>query len=313
MGPTATGKTEISIALAQHFGCEIISVDSAMVYRGMNIGTAKPDERQRGGVPHHLIDILDPSEPYSTGQFREQAISLMAQISKRKKTPLFTGGTMLYFDRLLNGLAPLPRADEAVRREIEHEAKLSSWEDLHIQLQQIDPVSASRIHPNDPQRIQRALEVYRITGKTITEIHKNSCRNPELPFQIIKVIIEPRDRSVLHARIKDRLLHMVQQGLIEEVRQLYNRDDLHKGLPAIRAVGYKQAWEYLNGSIGKERMVEKAIAASRQLAKRQLTWLRRERGGNRFFVEDQKLTYNIKTRLAELFDKYYNKRSANNI
>ncbi len=292
MGPTASGKTQIAVELAQRLDCEIISVDSAMVYRGMDIGTAKPTIAERGGIPHHLIDIIDPAEASSTGQFCARAVALMSEITTRGKIPLLVGGTMLYFYALLNGLAELPAADPDIRRRIDEEAQHRGWKYMHNRLSDIDPETANRIHPNDSQRIQRALEVFRISGKTLTELCEPS-HSQSLPFSTIKLIIEPKQRKQLHARIERRFLQMIETGLVNEVQKLHERGDLHTKLPAIRTVGYRQVWGYLEGHYDKKTMIEKAIIATRQLAKRQLTWLRRDQLGHRFYFEETRIAQNI--------------------
>ena len=301
MGPTASGKTQIAVELAQSLGCEIISVDSAMVYRGMDIGTAKPTIAERGGIPHHLIDILDPAEASSTGQFCARASSLMSEITARGKIPLLVGGTMLYFYALLNGLAELPAADPDIRRQIDDEAQHHDWKYMHNRLSVIDPATANRIHPNDSQRIQRALEVFRISGKTLTELCKPPHPKP-LPFSTIKLIIEPKQRKQLHARIERRFIQMIESGLVSEVQKLHKRGDLHTKLPAIRTVGYRQVWGYFEGHYDMGTMIDKAFVATRQLAKRQLTWLRRDQSGHRFYFEDLKITQTILAKLVSLLD-----------
>jgi tRNA dimethylallyltransferase len=275
MGPTASGKTTLSVQLAQALNGEIISVDSALVYRGMDIGTAKPTLVERSGIPHHLIDILDPTEAFSTGQFRNKALALLADISQRGKIPILVGGTMLYFNALNNGLAELPGADPAIRAKLDENLKTLGKEALHQRLAGIDPESAARIHPNDPQRIQRALEVYEITGKPLTAYFSDAQKN-EFPYQKIKLIVAPKDRQTLHEIIAKRFNIMLEQGFIEEVEALYRRGDLTETMPSIRAVGYRQVWAYLQGEYDKATMAEKGIIATRQLAKRQFTWLRRE-------------------------------------
>lgn len=275
MGPTASGKTALSVQLAHALGGEIISVDSALVFKGMDIGTAKPTLEERGGIPHHLIDILDPSESFSTGQFRTRALALMDEISRRGKIPILVGGTMLYFNALLNGLAVLPEADSAIRAKLDQDLKQLGKDVLHQRLAQIDPLAAARIHPNDPQRIQRALEVYEISGKPLSSFF-NADQGEDLPYQKIKLIIAPPDRKILHDIIAQRFRNMLEQGFINEVKTLYLRGDLTEKMPSIRAVGYRQVWTYLQGKDDLETMTEKAIIATRQLAKRQFTWLRRE-------------------------------------
>ncbi len=277
MGPTASGKTALSVQLAQALGGEIISVDSALVFKGMDIGTAKPTLAERADIPHHLIDILDPSESYSTGQFRTQALALMDAITRRGKIPILVGGTQLYFNALLNGLAVLPPADPAIRAKLDEELARLGKAVLHQRLAGIDPQAAARIHPNDPQRVQRALEVYEISGKPLTSFF-NVAQNEGLPYQAIKLIIAPPDRKILHDIIAQRFRTMLEQGFIEEVEVLYRRGDLTEKMSSIRAVGYRQVWTYLQGEDDLETMTEKAIIATRQLAKRQFTWLRRVTG-----------------------------------
>ncbi|ALT00031.1 tRNA (adenosine(37)-N6)-dimethylallyltransferase MiaA [Lacimicrobium alkaliphilum] len=272
MGPTASGKTDLAIRLTQELPCEIISVDSAMIYKGMDIGTAKPSAEELAAAPHRLIDILDPAQSYSAADFRQDALREMQDITRRGNIPLLVGGTMMYFKVLLEGISPLPAADKTVRAEIEAEAATSGWSELHQQLAAVDEVSARRIHPNDPQRLTRALEVYRLTGKSLTQLSQQS--SPPLPYQVTQFAIAPADRQVLHERIARRFELMLQQGFEQEVRKLFQRTDLHEDLPAIRCVGYRQMWEYLQQRYDHQEMVFRAIVATRQLAKRQLTWLR---------------------------------------
>ncbi|MGZ8136756.1 MAG: tRNA (adenosine(37)-N6)-dimethylallyltransferase MiaA [Methylococcaceae bacterium] len=274
MGPTASGKTALSVQLAQAINGEIISVDSALVFREMDIGTAKPILEERKGIPHHLIDILDPAESFSTGQFRTLALQLMTDITRRGKIPILVGGTMLYFNALTSGLAVLPEADSAIRTKLDQQLATLGKEALHQRLAKIDPEAAARIHPNDPQRIQRALEVFEITGKPLTFFFNN--QEQDIPYQKLKFIISPPDRKILHDIIAQRFMNMLKAGFIEEVEALYSRGDLDEKMPSIRAVGYRQVWSYLRGEIDRETMTEKAIIATRQLAKRQFTWLRRE-------------------------------------
>jgi len=288
MGPTASGKTNLAIRLAQELNGEIISVDSGLVYRGMDIGTAKPTMDERQGVSHHLIDILDPAEAFSTGQFRERALELAAAITARGRLPLLVGGTMLYFNALFHGLAQLPPADPEVRSRIDEEAARLGWARLHEELGKVDPQAAARIHPNDPQRIQRALEVYRITGIPLSEL----CAQAESacpPFEFIRIIVAPANREVLHERIRLRFLGMLELGFVEEVQKLFERGNLNEHMPSMRAVGYRQVWAYLKGEYDYGTMVERAIIATRQFAKRQYTWLRRERSALSYLSEDEKL------------------------
>ena len=275
MGPTASGKTGLAMRLCDELPCEIISVDSALVYRGMDIGTAKPSTAELIRYPHHLVDILDPAESYSAARFCADAKRLMEKITGEGKIPLLVGGTMLYYRALLNGMAELPEADPAIRAAIEARAKLSGWESIHHELAIVDPVAAARIHPNDPQRLQRALEVYEITGTSLTEWQAREKEGRQaFPYRVLQLAVAPDDRAELHRRIALRFDLMLQQGFVAEVERLKLRADLHPALPSLRSVGYRQVWHYLEGAYGEEEMREKAVAATRQLAKRQLTWLR---------------------------------------
>jgi tRNA dimethylallyltransferase len=276
MGPTASGKTDLAITLVEQLPMDIVSVDSVMVYRGMDIGSAKPDAATLTRAPHRLIDIRDPSEAYSAAQFREDALIEMAEISRRGRIPLLVGGTMLYFRALLKGLSSLPSADTEIRARLEAEAEAEGWGSLHRRLAGVDAAAAARIHPNDPQRIQRALEVYEMTGIPLSELQQQPPLDQPLPYRIIKLAVAPADRSVLHQRIAERFEGMLRSGLVEEVEGLRRRGDLHPDLPALRAVGYRQVWEFLDGDIDYTEMVERGIIATRQLAKRQFTWLRSE-------------------------------------
>lgn len=275
MGPTAGGKTELALSIAAQFPCEIISVDSVMVYRGMDIGSAKPDKTVLQTVPHHLIDILDPLETYSAANFRADALQQVRAVHARGHIPLLVGGTMLYFRTLLRGLSRMPGASIRIREKINREAQALGWEALHARLARIDPKAGARIHPNDPQRIQRALEVYEVSGLPISAWHAKS-KVPGSPLHALKIALIPHDRSRLHQRIQGRFDAMLARGFMGEVEALWRRKELHGGLPSIRSVGYRQAWNYLAGEYGYETMCEKAVAATRQLAKRQLTWLRSE-------------------------------------
>lgn len=277
MGPTAAGKTDLALELAKRHPLEIISVDSALVYRGMDIGTAKPSAEILKQFPHHLVDILEPTETYSAGRFRDDALSLMADITSRGKVPLLVGGTMLYFNALQKGMSKLPSADPAVRAKLDAEAAEFGLAYLHQRLAEVDPVAAARIHVNDPQRLQRALEVYVLTGKSLTEL--TATQGEKLGYKISKIIVAPFDRAVLHQRIAKRYREMVDNGFLTEVQKLYQRGDCHPGLPSIRAVGYRQAWAYLNGELDMETFIDKAIIATRQMAKRQITWLRSQDDG----------------------------------
>ncbi len=285
MGPTASGKTALSVAMAQTMNAEIISVDSALVFKGMDIGTAKPTEAERGGIVHHLIDILDPSEAFSTGQFRNRALELMADITARGKLPILAGGTMLYFSALTQGLAQLPEADPEVRQRLDQQLQELGKQAMHERLAAVDPVAAARIHMNDPQRVQRALEVYEISGKPLTSFFQAD-EGEDLPYAYTKIVIEPRQRHTLHDKIAERFKLMLAQGLIDEVEALRQLGDLDESMPSIRCVGYRQVWSYLQGEYDFADMQEKGIAATRQLAKRQLTWLRKEQPDLRLFSED---------------------------
>jgi tRNA dimethylallyltransferase len=264
------------VELCKHFPLEIISVDSALVYKGLDIGSAKPDAATLAQAPHRLIDFLDPAQPYSAADFRTDALREMADITAHGKIPLLTGGTMLYFRALEYGLSALPEADQTIRARLEAEAAAQGWQALHDRLAQVDPVAAARIHPNDPQRLQRALEVHELSGKSLTELQQAAWYDA-CPYRLLKIALIPDDRAWLHNRLAQRFDHMLEQGLIEEVEQLFRRGDLDVHLPAIRAVGYRQVWEYLNGKLDYTHMRDRAIVATRQLAKRQMTWLRSEK------------------------------------
>lgn len=275
MGPTASGKTELAIQLVQALPCEIISVDSALIYRGMDIGTAKPTAEELALAPHRLINICDPAESYSAASFRADALEQMAEITAAGRIPLLVGGTMLYFRALEHGLSALPNADKGVRARLEQEAQIIGWDGLHRRLAEVDPLSAERIHPNDPQRLQRALEVYELTGRPLSELQGASIGEPA-PYRLIKLIRAPGDRAVLHQRIADRFDQMLARGFEQEVRHLLQRGDLSPELPSMRSVGYRQMLKYLLGEWDWETTREKGIIATRQLAKRQFTWLRSE-------------------------------------
>jgi len=273
MGPTASGKTASALAIAQRVPSEIISVDSALVYRGMDIGTAKPSREELAAVPHHLIDIIDPLDSYSVAQFRTDTLRLVEEISARGKLPLLVGGTMLYYKGLNDGLDDLPGADLAIRAQLDAEAARDGWPALHARLALFDPVTAARLKPMDSQRIQRALEVIELSGKPMSELFAQRVKE-ELPFELASFALEPSDRKVLHERIERRFDIMLEGGLLDEVKALRARGDLHAGLPSIRCVGYRQAWQYLDGEIDYAAMRDTGIFATRQLCKRQLTWLR---------------------------------------
>ncbi|MGH8421600.1 MAG: tRNA (adenosine(37)-N6)-dimethylallyltransferase MiaA [Pseudomonas fluorescens] len=283
VGPTGTGKSALALAVAERLGGQIVNADAMQLYRGMDIGTAKPSKELLAEFPHRLIDILDPAESYSAADFRRDALEAMAEITARGKIPLLVGGTMLYYKALVEGLADMPAADPAIRAQIEEEAARLGWQALHEQLAIIDPESAARIHPNDPQRLSRALEVYRVSGQSMTALRlQQSAQSTEaaasglqqLPYTVANLAIAPANRQVLHERIKQRFTNMLEQGFIDEVVALRKRSDLHAGLPSIRAVGYRQVWDYLDGKLTQAEMQERGIIATRQLAKRQFTWLR---------------------------------------
>ncbi len=279
MGPTASGKTALAIDLVQRLPFDIINVDSAQIYKDMNVGTGKPDADTLRRAPHRLIDFLDPSESYSAARFRSDAIAEMAAIRDQGRIPLLVGGTMLYFKALRDGLAVLPEADSGVRADISALAQREGWPAVHARLAEVDSVAAQRIHPNDPQRLQRALEVFMVTGRSLTSLQAldQSARNQvdkALSEDLMFVSIQPVERSVLHCKIERRFRQMLDEGLVDEVRALHQRSDLHPGLPSIRSVGYRQVWQYLDGEISFDAMVERGIIATRQLAKRQMTWLR---------------------------------------
>ena len=272
MGPTASGKTALAIKLRTLLPVELISVDSALIYRGMDVGTAKPGADELAQAPHRLLDILDPAESWSAADFRRSALEQMAEITASGRIPLLVGGTMLYFKALLEGLSPLPSADPAVRARIEQQAAEQGWGALHRELEAIDPVAAQRIHPNDPQRLSRALEVFFISGKTLTELTQTS--GDALPYQVHQFAIAPASRELLHQKIEQRFHQMLASGFEAEARALFAREDLHTDMPSVRCVGYRQMWSYLAGEITYDEMVYRGICATRQLAKRQMTWLR---------------------------------------
>lgn len=282
LGPTASGKTDLAVRLAQIAPVELISVDSTQVYRGMDIGSGKPDAETLAIAPHHLIDIRDPADSYSAADFRADALPLIAQIHGRGRIPLLVGGTMLYFKVLRDGLADMPHADARVRSDIERLASEGGWAAVHARLAEVDPQSAERIHPNDPQRLQRALEVFLVTGRTMTELHAEervaASDSESLPFDLQFMAIVPEERGDLHQKIAQRFQSMLQAGFVAEVEKLYRRGDLSAELPALKSVGYRQIWQYLLGNLDYDEMVERGIIATRQLAKRQFTWMRSWRG-----------------------------------
>jgi tRNA dimethylallyltransferase len=273
MGPTAAGKTALALELHDTFPLEIISVDSSQVYRGMDIGTAKPTSTEQARAPHRLIDIRDPAQSYSAAEFCSDAAREMEAITRQGRIPLLVGGTMFYFHALEFGLSDLPSADPEIRERLNAAAAQKGWEELHRRLQAVDPESATRIHPNDTQRIQRALEIYELTGQSMSEL-ASARQRILLPYRLIKIALWPQDRNTLHARIETRFQDMLEQGFLSEVEKLYARGDLKPTMPSVRTVGYRQLWEYLTGKINYSEMFEQALAATRQFAKRQVTWLR---------------------------------------
>lgn len=278
MGPTASGKTGLAVWLHERLPLDVISVDSALVYRGMDIGTAKPDARTLERTPHRLIDIREPTESYSASDFRDDALVEMARITTSGRIPLLVGGTMLYFRALSEGLADLPAASPLLRKRLEKEASRIGWGGMHERLEELDPEVAARIHPNDPQRIQRALEVIKLTGRKLSDLQREHRRAQEerCGYRILRIVVCPKERKTLHSRIEKRFHNMLESGFIDEMKRLHTRGDLHADMPSMRCVGYRQAWSWLEGEIDRQEMTEKTLAATRQLAKRQLTWLRQD-------------------------------------
>lgn len=289
MGPTASGKTALAMELYDRLPCEIVSVDSAMIYRDMNIGTAKPDAEMLARYPHRLIDLRDPAEAYSAADFRSDALVEIERIHAAGKIPLLTGGTMLYFHALQNGLANLPEADPVIRKRIEAEAAEKGWLAIHARLAEVDPESAERLNPNDAQRLQRALEVYEITGRPMTELWAEQ-QAQKLDSPVVSLSVMPPERAVLHERIEQRFDIMLEQGFETEVRALWERDDLELSMPSVRCVGYRQMWEYFSDQCDYETMRYKGIVATRQLAKRQITWLRSWENLNWLDTNDRDIT-----------------------
>jgi tRNA dimethylallyltransferase len=297
MGPTGAGKTDIAVALVARRACDIISVDSALIYKGMDIGTAKPDEGVLARAPHRLINLCDPSERYSAARFRADACVEIDAILAQGRTPLLVGGTMMYFRALANGLSTLPTADTALRQRLELQASSEGWASMHQRLDAVDPLSAQRIHPNDPQRIMRALEVYEMTGIPLSSLQGQS---QALPYRIIRLVVAPAERKVLHQRIEQRFHTMMERGFLAEVEGLFSRSDLNADLPSMRAVGYRQLWAYLSGDSSLETAVQRGMTATRQLAKRQLTWLRSEPEGTKWFDgSDKNMLSNILKSLGD--------------
>lgn len=299
MGPTATGKTGLAVELAREYPCDIVSVDSALVYRGMDIGTAKPDAATLALAPHRLIDILDPAEPYSAARFREDALREIAAIRGRGRIPLLVGGTMLYFRALTEGLAKLPAADPELRQRLAREAARAGWPALHRRLAETDPDTAARLHPNDAQRIQRALEVGMLAGRPLGALLRDS-GSPPLAGPVLRIALSPTDRRWLHGRIEARFRSMLAEGFIDEVASLRARGDLTTEHPSMRAVGYRQVWSYLEGHYDQETLLERGVASTRQFAKRQITWLRRERDETRVDPADAAMLHRVRERLESV-------------
>jgi tRNA dimethylallyltransferase len=303
MGPTASGKTAVALELAQALPCEIVSVDSALVYKGMNIGTAKPDAASLRAVPHHLIDIIEPHEAYSAARFRDDALAAMREITERGRIPLLVGGTMLYFQALVEGLNELPEADPMIRLVIDTIAQEQGWPAVYGKLKEVDPATAARLAPNDKQRVQRALEIYYITGKTMAELLQKP-RFVYFPYTPIRIALIPDERALLHGRIDERFQRMLESGLIEEVERLREEYGLDATMPSMRCVGYRQALQHLDGELTREELVGQGIAATRQLAKRQLTWLRSMSDATVFECFDERLAatvlQHVQTELSRL-------------
>ena len=302
IGPTASGKTGLAIKLMEHFPIELISVDSALVYKDMDIGTAKPSPEELEKAPHRLINMIDPAEAYSAADFRHDALREMKEITAKGKIPVLVGGTMLYYRALENGLAILPVADPATRKKLSEEAEKKGWDVLHQRLLEIDPVAGERIHPNDKQRIQRALEVYELAGKPLTQLHQEA-KMDALPYRILKIALIP-ERGWIRELAEIRFEQMLEQGFMDEVKALYRRDDLHADLPSIRCVGYRQAWQFLEGKLDYEEMKERAIIATRQLAKRQMTWMRSEPNITKFDAQGYRLSEVLASIRLFLSNKY---------
>jgi tRNA dimethylallyltransferase len=301
-GPTASGKSAASLALAQRWPVEIIVMDSATIYRGMDVGTAKPTPEEQARVPHHLLDIRDPAQSYSAAEFARDAAALARGIRARGRIPLLCGGTMLYYKALREGLHDLPQADPAVRQQLDDEARERGWPALHAELARVDPITAARLAPHDSQRLQRALEIWRGSGRPLSDWLAQPSASALPGWKFVTISLEPGERALLHARIAQRYRAMMDGGLLDEVRALYRRGDLHPGLPSIRCVGYRQLWEYLEGRTSLEQAVEQAIAATRQLAKRQLTWLRSLPGRDVIDCLSDRAVEDVAARFARALD-----------
>jgi len=302
MGPTGAGKTDAALDLAASLPVEIVSVDSAMVYRGMDIGTAKPDARTLARFPHHLVDVADPTERYSAGRFLEEAAAAMAAIRSRGRVPLLAGGTMLYFRAFQSGLAEMPQADPALRQRIDERAAAEGWPALHAELARIDPAAAARIQPRDRQRLQRAFEILELTGQPPSAHWQQALRSGSRPGDL-KLVLAPADRAALAARIEQRFSRMMELGFLEEVRRLHGRGDLGPELPSIRAVGYRQLWDHLEGRLDLAEALQRAVIATRQLAKRQLTWLRAEPQAEWYESLDPATLGRVRTRVRQWLEQ----------
>ncbi|MGA8053149.1 MAG: tRNA (adenosine(37)-N6)-dimethylallyltransferase MiaA [Burkholderiales bacterium] len=302
MGPTASGKSAIALAISAHLPVEIVSVDSAQVYRGMDVGTAKPSRAEREAVPHHLIDLVDPTESYSAARFREDAVRVAREIAARGRVPLLVGGTMLYFKALAEGLSELPAADATVRADIDAEARARGWPALHAELARVDPVTARRLESSDAQRIQRALEVHRLTGEPMSTLLA-ARRERDTALDLVEIALVPSDRTELHRRIAVRFQAMLANGLVDELAGLRERHALHARLPSMRCVGYRQAWEHLEGTCSRDELRDRGIVATRQLAKRQLTWLRSWSGAIVFDAFDPLLAPKVHAAIGPALDR----------
>ncbi|MGZ5090721.1 MAG: tRNA (adenosine(37)-N6)-dimethylallyltransferase MiaA [Burkholderiales bacterium] len=302
MGPTASGKTVVALEIARALPCEIVSVDSALVYKGMDVGTAKPDAASLQAVPHHLIDIIEPHETYSAARFRDDALAAMREITERERIPLLVGGTMLYFQALVEGLNELPQADPVIRLVIDTMAQEQGWPAVYARLKEVDPATAARLDPNDKQRVQRALEIYYITGKTMADLLQKP-RYVYFPYTPIKIALIPDERRLLHERIEQRFVRMLEGGLVSEVERLREEYGLDATMPAMRCVGYRQALQHLDGGLTQEELLSQGVAATRQLAKRQLTWLRSMTDATVFECFDESLAATVLEHVRHELDR----------